>query len=270
MTIPIIIDTGAIAAQFNGIGQEQIDNMCNNIAKSMAASFAGRLEEEANLVLHQTRRRYVNAISLVDEGRLSGTVLLDFSKDPVVGMIEQGASAFDQKESMLRSSKVKIGNRGGKYITIPFRFSTPDAVADSDVFSSKLPEEVYEVLKNKETNIATGSGTRSEGLKTKELPVQFQSPKVRAEIKDSAGKKLFDAYTHKTSIYTGAIKTKDGVTGQNSYNSFRRISENSDKNAWIHPGIEKHNLVGKALTNFNQERELSVLLSNALSQLGLQ
>lgn len=269
MLIPIFIDTSAIAEQFSHIDAEQIENMCDDIAKSMAQSFAGRLEQEANLALHQTRKRYINAISLVDTGRLEGTVLLDFSKDPMVKMIEEGATAFDMKADMLKSSKVKIGKGGGKYITIPFRIGTPDSIGDSDVFSSKMPQEIYDVVKNKDTNIATGSGSRSAGLMVKELPVQFQSPKVRAEIKDSEGKKLFDAYTHKSPIFQGLIKTNDGVTGQNTYNSFRRISEVSDKNAWIHPGIERYNLVGKALAGFDEVRELEVHLSNHLSKLGL-
>ena len=269
MIIPIFIDTSEIVNKFSNIDKDTIENMCDDIAKSMAKSFAGKLEQEANLALHQTRRRYVNAINLVDSGRMEGTVVLDFSKDSMVKMIEEGASAFDMKTEMLKSSKVKIGKGGGKYITIPFRVGTPNIVGDSDVFSSKMPQEIYDVVKEKETNIATATGSRSAGLMVKELPVQFRSKKTRAEIKDSEGKKQFDAYTHKNPIYQGLIKTKDSVTGQNRYNSFRRISEVSDKNAWIHPGIQRYNLVGKALQSFDQVRELETVLSSHLSKLEL-
>lgn len=270
MVIPIIIDTSGIAEQFSGINKEHIEKMCDNIAKSLAASYALRLTEEANNALHQTRKRYVNAITVIDSGRMEGTVMLDYSKDPMVRMIEEGATAFDMKSKMLASAKVKIGKNGGRYLTIPFRVGTPDAIGDSDAFTSKMPDEVYQVVKNKDTNIATGRGSRSAGLMVKELPVQFQSPKVREEIKDSAGKVLFDAYTNKAPIYAGLIKTKDGATGQSTYNTFRRVSVNSDKNAFIHPGIERYNLIGKALSNFNQERELAVQLNNELAKMGLQ
>jgi hypothetical protein len=269
MLIPIFIDTSAIAEQFSGIDQEQIEAVCDNIAKGLAARYAIILTEEANKSLHQTRGRYTKAITVIDTGKLEGTVMLDYSKDPMVKMIEEGIAAFDMKEKMLASAKVKIGKNGGRYLTIPFRMATPGAVADSDAFTSTMPQEVYDVVKNKPTNIATGSGTRSAGLMVKELPSQYQTPKVRTEIKDSDGKVLFKAYQNQSSIYAGLIKTNDAATGQNTYNTFRRVSSNSDPLAFIHPGIERHNLIGKALVNFNVEREIEIQLGNELIKLGL-
>lgn len=279
MIIPIYIDTVSILEQYSSIDKQAVDSICDNIAKTLAARYASQLEIEANNSLNQTRKRYIHAINVVDTGRLEGTVILDFSKDPLVRMIEEGAGAFDMKNKMLNSPKSKVSKNGGRYITIPFRIGTPDAVGDSDIFSSTMPQEVYEVAKNEHLTIPTVGGTRSGGLAVDKLPPQFQSPAKRAEIKDSAGKTLFKEYTHKSSIYAGIIKVNDAVTGQNTYNTFRRISEElrtpeggqtgSDTDSWIHKGIEQYNLVSKALQNFNQETEVQVALNNEFRKLGL-
>lgn len=269
MIIPIYIDTGSIVEAYSSLDQDAVDKICDNIAKTLAARYAQKLELEATASLHQTKKRYIHAINVVDSGKLEGTVILDFSKDPLIRMIEEGAAPFDMKKAMLKSPKAKTNASGGKYITVPFRFGTPDAVGESDVFSNIMPQGVYEVVKEEPTVISTVGGSRSAGLTVDKLPVQFQKPATRKEIKDSEGKILFNAYTHKGSIYEGMTKNTDAVTGQNTYNSFRRVSENSDPDAWIHKGIEQYNLVSKALQNFDQETEVQIAMNNEFSKLGL-
>jgi hypothetical protein len=170
---------------------------------------------------------------------------------------------------MLASPKAKTNKAGEKYITVPFRFGTPDAIGESDVFSSIMPEAVYEVASAEPTTIPTVGGSKSAGLVVDKLPVQYQKPNTRKEIKDSAGKILFKAYTHKGSIYEGITKNQDAATGQNTYNSFRRVSEKSDPDSWIHKGIEQYNLVSKALQNFNQESEVQIAMNGEFQKLGL-
>lgn len=276
MIVPIYLDTSSLLEQYSQLDQQSVDSICDNIAKTLAVRYAAQLELEAQHSLNQTRKRYIQAINVVDTGRLEGTVILDFSKDPLIRMIEEGASAFDMKTKMLASPKAKTGADGRKFITIPFRYGSPDIVGDSDVFSINLPSEVYEVVKGKETNIPTVGGKRSEGLTVKELPVQFQSPSKRAEIKDSEGKVLFKEYTHRTPLFAGVTKNTDSVTGQNTYSGFRRVAETdidsgkgSDPDAWIHKGIEQYNLVSKALSNFNQETEVQVALNREFEKLNL-
>jgi hypothetical protein len=214
MIVPIYIDTSSISDAYSSLDKEAIDNICDNIAKTLAARYAQELELEATHSLHQTKKRYIHAINVVDSGKLEGTVILDFSKDPLIKMIEEGANAFDMKKKMLASPKAKTNKSGGKYLTIPFRFGTPDAVGESDVFSSIMPDAVYEVAKAETTDIPTVGGRRSSGLTVDKLPVQYQKPATRKEIKDSTGKVLFQAYTHKSSIYKGITKNQDAVTGQ--------------------------------------------------------
>lgn len=270
MVIPIFIDTASIVEQFEGIGKEQVDDMCDNIAKTLAAGFRERLVGEASTALHQTKRRYIDAVKVLDTGKMEGTVLLDYS-DKMVQMIEEGCAPFDMKIKMLQSAKVKTGKNGNKYITIPMRMATPNAVAESDVFSSRMPDSVYQVVKDKATNIVkAGGGTRSVGLTANELQKKDRASNIRKAILDSEGKTLFEQYVSMSSIYVGLIKNKDGVTGQSKYNTFRRISERSDKLAFIHPGIEKHGLVNKALEKFETGRISQMLLKKELSKLGFE
>lgn len=254
--VPIVIDTFDLARQFR-IPRSEINQVCDNIAKTMAASFAKNAADTARNELHQTRERYIRNIRLVDTGRMGGTVMLDYSKDKLIQMLEEGATAFDIKQGMMASAKVKFDKHGKKYITVPFRWGTPGIVGDSDVFSGIMPREVYNAAKKLNPNIPMATGSRSRGLDTSQLSAQYNSSASRPEIKDSVGKILFKEYVHKTSIFQGITKMQDGSTGQNRYFSFRRISERSDPDAFIHPGIEKHNIMQRTLDKFDQSVELS-------------
>lgn len=268
MIVPIEINTSDILSQFN-IAEKDLDNMLDNIAKSLAVAYVSKLETQANNELHSTRQRYLQNIKLIDSGRLQGIVLLDYSKDPMVKMIEEGASPFDLKPAILNGPKSKVSKKGVRYNTIPFRWATPNAIGESGVFSGKMPSAVYEEIKKKPTVVAmSGGGSRSQGLALKEIPSQFQAVKSRKEITDSTGKVLFKEYQHQNSIYQGISKTRDSVTGQSRYFSWRRVSENSNPDAFIHPGITAHRLLDKAMSNFNIDEEVGVQIDNELIKLG--
>lgn len=258
MLIPIEIDSSDITSQFDITG-EQIQSMFDNIAKSLAMVYYSKLEQEASNELHSTRQRYLQNIKLVDTGKLEGTVLLDYSKDKLIQMLEEGASPFDLKLHLLNSAKVKFTKNGKKFITVPLRWTT--GIEQGNISSSKMPDEIYKEARKLDIK---------ESLKLDNIPSQFQTKKTRPEIKDSAGKILFDAYTHKSPIYEGITKMQDNVTGQNTYMSFRRVSELSNKNAFIHPGLVARKLMGKALEKMNLEDELGVQIDNELKKLGFQ
>jgi len=268
MIVPIIIDGSALQQQF-ALSSDQIESICDNIAKTLAVRYAQQLEQEANNALHSTRQRYIKSVHVVDSGRAESMVVLDYSKDKLIQMLEEGASPFDEKTKLLASTKAKIGKNGGRYITVPMRWGTPGIVGESDVFTGILPQQVYDVVKAKSTNIpVSGGGSRSAGLSAGEIPSPFNAIGSRAPIVDSVGKVLFNEYQHKTSIYQGVSKKTDLSTGQNTYNSFRRVSENSDKDAFIHPGIEQYNLIQRALDNFDRDNIVSIAIDQELINLG--
>lgn len=265
--IPIFIDTASLFEDLL-VSQEQVNSFVDNVVKDITYAYYIQLNKEAEQNLGSTRSRYINNIKLIDSGKMSGTVLLDYSKDKLIAMVEEGASPFDMKVEMLKSSKVKTTKSGSKYITIPFRLSTPNAVGDSQIFAGKLPQAVYVEVKNKPTTVyVSGGGSRSEGLKESEVPEPYNTPLKREKIVDSEGNTLFEEYTHKSSIYTGAFKQTDNVTGQSTYHSFRRISENSDPLSWIHKGITAKGLMEVAFSNFNIESELAASIDNKFQNL---
>lgn len=266
MIVPIEIDSQDILSQYS-LSKEEIEGMFDNIAKSLGTVYASKLENEAINGLNSTRRRYIQNIRIIDSGKLESTVMLDYSKDPLVRMIEEGQSAFDMKVYFLRSSKVKVSKSGKRYLTIPFRFSTSGAVGESEVFSGKMPSEVYDIVRKKEV----GVNGKSQGITKNELsnlPSKFQVVSKRQEVKDSEGKMLFKEYEHKSSIYQGIQKQVDKVTGQSSYHSFRRVSELSDEDSFIHTGIQARHFMQRAKENMNIPEEVGVQIDNELAKLG--
>lgn len=269
MIIPIVLDTQDIMQQFN-VSQKQVEDICDNVAKSLAFSYNQKLQQIVQNTLHRTRARFLQAVKLVDTGRMEGTVMIDFSKDPLVGMIEQGAGPFDMKQGFFASSKVITAKNGNRYLTIPFRWGTPNIVGDSDVFSNIMPQEVYQAVRSMPQNITMiGGGIRTQGLNPSTLSPTLQNRQTRPQITDSQGKVMFNAYQHKTSIYAGIVRKQDSITGQNTYHSFRRVSTGStDKNAFIHKGIQQYNFVQKALQQFDQVQEVSRALDIEWKKLG--
>lgn len=270
MFIPINIDSNSILSQYT-MTKDECNDIIDHVIKDITRSFAVQWENEAKAALHGTRDRYIANLSVIDTGRMTGAVVLDYSKDPLIQMIEEGASPFDMKENFSKSSKKKIVQRPdtsmGWYLTIPFTMGTPTSQTSSG-FTSILPKEVYNVLKEREVNPIT---QRSKGLQSSNIPEQFRAPRVRAAIviPESAD---FKEYKHKASIFEGAYKQKDSVTGQSSYGSFRRVSDNSDENSWIFPGLTAKNLAEKAWTSMEPRLEgiLEISMNSVLTTLGFE
>jgi len=261
--IPILIEPSSLPFDIAG-NSDMVEKVLDSVVKDITASFAREWEHQAQQILHQTRSRYINNLNVIDTGRLTGAVMLDYSKDPVVRMIEEGASAFDLKDGFAKSDKKKLKADGGWYLTIPFRHATPGTVAESTVFSNKMPKDVYEVAKSKPVNIdIPGGGKRSTGLKIGEIPAEYKTPvtNIGNDIPESKAFK---------SIYEGIVKIQDPKTAQNMYMSFRRVSDNSLDDSWNHPGIDEYNIAGKAMNQFEQniEVELNHAMNKILDTLG--
>lgn len=201
---------------------------------------------------------------MVEEGKFTGAVILNGS---LPNMLESGASAFDIKVGLLSSSKVKFDAEGKPYITVPFRFSTPSAVGESEVFSAKMPVEIYNIVKDRDANIQSGMGKRSTGISLsdlKQVPEFLSKPKVRPEIVNADA--TFKQYENKSSIYEGLSKLQDSVTGQNTYGSFRRVSQNSDPDSWIHSGLTARKIADAALSKFDVDKEAEIAQNIWMSQ----
>jgi len=267
--ISLIINTADISSQFN-VTQKDIEGIVDFAVKDVTSTFARLWDNQARNNLGSTRQRYRESLQVVDEGRMQGSVILWYN-DKLIPMIEEGAGAFDMKQGFANSDKKKTKADGGWYMRIPFRFATPSALGEEGIFSAKMPDEIYQLVKDKPTDIVSSmGGNRSVGLGLAEIPKQFTAPNIRPSVSSLPESKTFEQYKNKSSIYEGLHKRKDSTTGQNVYMSFRTVSDTSDADAFIHTGINAYNLADKALADLesNIEFELGKSVDNALKNYG--
>lgn len=268
MIPPIQIDLSEVLGEFdipNGIAEEMVDN----IIKRLTYRFYEVWSTTAGKELHSSKRQYITSLQILDEGKMKGAIVLH---NVFPNMIESGASAFDMKLGFSKSSKVKHTKAGGWYLTIPFRFAGPGALGESEIFSGILPKEVHtEVKKLASTKSEYKSSIKlGEALNRMKIPDKYKDPLSRAAFSDLETKKTFDEYKHKSSIYEGvsqSSKTYQNAT-QSMFNSFRRVSSNSDPNSWINKGIRARNLAEKALNNFDIGHEVDMVVDSQLVKLG--
>jgi len=264
MLVPISIDTSDLESEFS-LSPEDIEVMIDNTVKAISLEYYRLWQDKASKGLKSTRQRYLDSLIYVDEGAMKAAIILR-DEDPLPMMLEEGASEFDQKQAFEQSNKKKRSVDGGWYLTIPMRYATPQALGESEIFAGVLPQEVYEKIKPAETNIPTGAGMRSEGLKLEDIPAQFQEKTVRQAIPKS---KLLEArqdYISRSSRFEGLMKVKDITTGQTSgYMTFRRVSDKSDPSSWIHTGLESRNFAEAALSELDIETITDIQIDNFLS-----
>jgi hypothetical protein len=130
-------------------------------------------------------------------------------------MLEEGFSAFDQKNGFMNSKHIKRKKDGGWYLTIPFRHRTP-GTAGSAVGGQAMPDDIYAQAR------ALKGGEKLTGTETNYPP-----------------QTSWKGYEHKSGIYEGMkrITKTYNIATQNMYMTFRRVSDKSDPDSWWHPGF---------------------------------
>lgn len=243
MMPPVIIDISGLVQQFS-FSENEAKGFSKMILDRTAARYMYLWENQVNNGLKSTRGFYKAGMSFkyIDDKTIQFE--LEGKGISKLGlMLEQGASAFDIKEGLLNSPKAKTGKDGNRYITVPFRIATSSAIAESAVFAGIMPKLIYQIAKQK------GSVSGSD------LPEEYKVKGVRAEL-SGTNLPVFktDEYVHKNPIYEGVTKNSGG-----GYGTMRRVSDNSEKNSWIHKGFTKRGFMEKALG------ELSTELPNILA-----
>jgi hypothetical protein len=248
----IFIDTKSLSEQYP-MTQTQADDLVNYVVKTIAASYAANWEELAVRELHASRQQYVRSLVVKDNGKGTASVML-VGQFP--NMIESGSPAFDIKEGILNGAKAKTSKDGKKYNTVPFYVGTPTSL-EENFNGGLMPKEIYQEMKDREVD---------KPLTLSEIPKPFEEKKThKVEMKP----KQFEMYEHKNSIYEGLTKKQDSVTKQNTFMSFRRVSENSDPASWLHPGLVARNFSQRALSELNKEVEVGQAIDAWLVNSGL-
>ncbi|NLY08545.1 MAG: hypothetical protein GXZ11_01385 [Tissierellia bacterium] len=129
-------------------------------------------------------------------------------------MIEQGYSAFDMKVGFANSPKKKATSTGW-YLTIPYRHMTTSKI------HSTMPKDIAKPAKK------LSDGDRLSAALVRSLGYK---PKTS-----------WAGYTWKNSQYdslTRIVKEYDSGKKRGHYMTFRRVSDKTDSNAWMHPGYK--------------------------------
>lgn len=218
--------------------------------------------------LSSTRNVYLNGLQVITNSKFSSTILL---AGQLPNMIEKGTTPFDMKMGFMKSPKAKQVTRStgrgknkitttGWYLTIPFRHGTPGIVGDNAAFSGIMPDEIYDIAKGLENN---------KSIKKADIPSPYDVPQSRKQIDLPNGKNIPE-YTHKSSIYEGIQKKSAAYEKviQNTYISFRRVSDQSDPYSWYHKGFPAYNLLQEALNNTDVETIVENRVDDILSKLG--
>lgn len=254
--LPVSIDISDFVQTWSLTTQET-ELFVYSVLDEIGKRYYDALFTKAGQELKQTRAEYQRAIYI--EAPTEDSISIGLA-GWLPNAIEQGIQPFDMKEGFSRSDKRKPAYRKnastGWYLTIPFRHGTPGIVADSGIFSTVMPGPVYQAAKSL-------LKTENDLLRVKDLPPEFQIKGVRKEVVNNITKQVFPEYTHKSSIYEGMKKSS--VEHHSQYVTFRRVSDLSDVNSWIHSGIEAHNLMMRTLETFPIDRVISEVKESFLS-----
>ena len=235
--LPINIDISEVVDEFT-LTASQSQSLGKSIIDSIVQEYTSVWNKEVEENLHSTRQIYKKAMIVWRNSPTEAEFVLSYQDSPLVKMLEDGSPPFDQKPFFENSPKAKRKVNGGWYLTIPFRHATSSALAESSVFSSVLPNDVYKVAKEK----------APAALKRRDLPEQYQKLGVSPGVV-SNGVSLPE-YQHKSAQYEGLVRINVSSTkreNRGGYFTFRRVSDKSSANSWIYGGLAALKLMDKAL-----------------------
>ena len=225
------------------LSKEEVDSLGKMVLDKVGDAYKDKWIKQVTNNLKSTRNGYLTSMDsqYVDDFNLEFILSGKGDLGKLSMMIEEGASPFDIKKGMKNSPKAENPGKDNWYITIPFKQATPEALAESPIFAGKSTERVYEIAKE-------NAGTP---VTYEQLPQENREKGYRAKIQ--TGQTVIPKYDHKAPIFEGLMKsTKPKHEG---YVTFRRISEKSDDNSWIHKGFSPHKFMEKALQDLEPELE---------------
>lgn len=249
--IPIQIDISEILMTYQSVAESK-NEFAAFLVDKMVDTVQFEWENQIKGSLHSTREEYRKAIYVERPDDHNAIIGLSATESQLALMIEEGCSPFDIKSGMEKSDKKHTKADGGWYITIPFRFATSEALAESAVFSNRMPLSVQNAVLNQPTNPITN---RTVPLTDAIVPTPYDAIKSNKTT----------GYVHKSSIYEGLHRRDVSSTkkeNRGGYMSFRRISDKSDPDSWIHSGFEAKKLMDRAV----KESNLDSVISQAIDE----
>lgn len=233
MFIPIKIDLDDLVEEF-GLDGNQIKLLGNELINGISDKYFSAIKQKVNTTLKATRGIYLKNLRIETIDDLTKEIILS---GWLPNALESGQDIFDMKPGFSKAKNVRISAKGNWYTTIPFSWSKSGGEA-----GQKMPSDVYSI-----------ASKQNSPLRENQLPESRRIHQIKDLAKgiNAAKNNVSGFYQHKNSIYTG-IQKQNSDYG-NGYISFRRVGAVSDPNSFWHPGIQKKDFFGKALTDIQDE-----------------
>lgn len=227
-------------ATFSAFDQMTEPSAMQAIARNIMDGARAKLITIAGQRLDSTRMDYMQGIQPLEDAE-DGVALVIAGALPL--MVEEGWEPRSLHDTLLGTGakgKVRTAKDGTRYRFIPFRHKTPGAsnnqggqrmgsayAANQNPMSRARPKNVVTDA------AALGKAVHKAAQKIK--PGKGLAPGLAPKLRSH----------HSTDIYAGMRKNrqpvsdgKGGVKFQNTYTTFRAISEKKKGPHWFHPGIE--------------------------------
>lgn len=250
--LPVYIDLSEVGASL-ALTADRMSALSSFVLDRLVQRYSEEWTNVVNKNLRSTRVDYLRAMSFDRISSTEAIFTLNYSKgNPVPLMLEVGHEPFDEKIGFSQSSKKKMKKGGGWYMTIPFRYASSEALAESGAFAGILPKQIERMAK--QSTIP---------LRQTDLPIPFNGTNQRATIERM--NKRVEEYKHKVSVYAGLIRKDISSTNKEKrggYYVFRRVSDKSDPLSWWNKGFERHDFMGQALSNMNIQTTVAMAIDN--------
>lgn len=184
-------------------------------------------------VIHARSGAYMRSIQLRALGALSQEIFSDLD---YANYIEEGTPAYDLKRILHSSLKVRVSEKGKRYLIIPFRWGTPGSVG----FSNVMPEGVHEAWQQMRASHIVGVRRRESG--TGALSVRDRNPvTVRQRLyrwgdrMDEESLRAAGARGTPLRRMSGMVHMQNRSGKHGQYLTFRVMSE--DSTGWMRPAM---------------------------------
>lgn len=225
------IDISETVQEFS-LAKSDIDALVGYTLDRITDEYVTQWENLINSGLDNTRDEYKRAIYTERPDNNTSIIGLNSRESKLAVMIETGADAFDEKSGFYNSNKKHV-TKNGWHLTIPFRHGVSESIMEMMV-----PGTGVSVIDLMKTGATMGAG---------QLPQPFDEI-LTHNLQLNNGTLI--SYKHKAPIYEGMHRRNMNSTiseKRGGYFTFRRVSDKSDPEAWIHPGFVPHLFMDKAL-----------------------
>nr|DAP16136.1 MAG TPA: hypothetical protein [Bacteriophage sp.] len=254
--VPINIDISSLIEEFS-LDENQTLMIGTTIIDRVAQEYSYRWKNLIDKELKSSRNEYLRGIFIERVNPTEIIFGLSNRESSLPLSIEEGHGPWNEKPFLLGSLKAKRTKDGKPFLTVPFRHATPQAIAEAGIFSSIMPQDVYQLAKNSPMP-----------LKRSQLPESQQIPGVRKEI-NIPGLKVPE-YIHKAAKYEGLVRVEASSSeneNRGQYMTFRRVSDKSDPNSWFNGGIIAKRLMDRALEIAQIDRVADMAIDETLERI---